>query len=251
MPHPLLRAHPLLDALAADLQQHPGAPAETDGEPARAAVAMVLRSRPESAVPGPQARGRSPQAASSGPGAEGRRSGEAVSHPPTAVPRLEVLLIQRADRDGDPWSGQVALPGGRRDPSDATLQHTAIRETLEETGLDLDADGHVLGSLDEMRPRTPVLPPIIVTPFVAVTSFAASLAISDEVAEAFWAPWTLFEDPLRVDQRPVQVRGAEWLVDSYDLGGRVIWGMTERMLRQLAERLHRLGVDLHRREGRH
>jgi 8-oxo-dGTP pyrophosphatase MutT (NUDIX family) len=190
-----------LPLLAADLRARPGQLAETDGEPARAAVAIVLRA---------------------------------------VGPALEVLLIQRAEREGDPWSGQIALPGGRRQPEDATLQDTAIRETLEETGLNLAEHGVVLGTLDELRPRTPVLPPIIVTPFVAVAPADLSLRISDELADAFWNPWSTFADPARVDESTVTVRGAPWKVTSYQLGDRVVWGMTERMLRQLAERLSTL-----------
>jgi 8-oxo-dGTP pyrophosphatase MutT (NUDIX family) len=153
---------------------------------------------------------------------------------------IEVLLILRAQREGDPWSGQVALPGGRRDPRDATLQDTAIRETLEETGIDLAAHGLVLGTLDELRPRTPHLPPIIVTPFVAVVPGELTVQISDELSDAFWAPWSTFADPARIDERTVQVRGADWKVSSYLVGERVIWGMTERMLRQLAGRMSTL-----------
>lgn len=215
MPHPLLRGHPLLPLLAADLRERPGKPAPDEGGPARAAVAIVLRAHhPPTPTTTPT--------------------------PPSATGELEVLLIQRAERPGDPWSGQVALPGGRWDAGDATLQDTAVRETLEETGIDLAARGHVLGTLDELRPRTPVLPPIIVTPYVAVVEGGLSLAPSDEVAEAFWAPWSLFADPASTEERPVIVRGAEWRVASYAVGHRVVWGMTERMLRQLAERLARL-----------
>lgn len=156
---------------------------------------------------------------------------------------LELLLIQRAEREGDPWSGQVALPGGRRSGDDATLQDTALRETLEETGIDIAAHGLVLGTLDELRPRTPVLPPIIVTPFVAILPTDLPIQISDELADAFWAPWSTFADPLRIDERTVQVRGNSWNVPSYLVGERIVWGMTERMLRQLSERIHGLGVD--------
>jgi 8-oxo-dGTP pyrophosphatase MutT (NUDIX family) len=148
-----------------------------------------------------------------------------------------VLLIQRAERHGDPWSGQIALPGGRRHPADATLQDTAVRETQEETGIDLAADGLVLGTLDEIRPRTPVLPPIIVTPFVAIVPAEVPLLLSDELADAFWVPWNTFADPAHIEESTVQVRGAAWKVDSYLVGERVVWGMTERMLRQLAERM--------------
>lgn len=196
--------------LAADLRTRPGRPEDDEGNPARAAVTIVLR-----AVPGP--------------------GSPATSH-------LELLLIQRAEREGDPWSGQVALPGGRRHAEDATLQDTAIRETLEETGIDLGAHGLLLGTLDELRPRTPVLPPIIVTPFVAVVPPDLPILISDELADAFWVPWTTFADPARIDESTVNVRGADWTVNSYRIGERVVWGMTERMLRQLAERISTLSA---------
>ena len=211
MRHPLLDSHPLLPSLAADLRARPGRLEADDGDPARAAVAIVLRSRPAASPPSHESL--------------------VTSH------ALEVLLIQRADREGDPWSGQVALPGGRRQSEDATLQDTAIRETLEETGVDLAAHGVVLGTLDELRPRTPVLPPIIVTPFVAVAPPDLPLQISDELADAFWAPWSTFADPARIDESTVTVQGAPWKVASYLVGQRIVWGMTERMLRQLAERL--------------
>ena len=207
--------------LAADLRARPGALESTDGNPARAAVAIILRTRP-------QATGQWQQ--------EPPPSHESpvTSH---EVPELEVLLIQRAERQGDPWSGQIALPGGRQDPVDATLQDTAIRETREETGIDLAANGVVLGTLDELRPRTPVLPPIIVTPFVAIVPADITIQVGDELADAFWTPWSVFADPTRIDESTVQVRGAAWRVTSYAVGERVVWGMTERMLRQLAERI--------------
>ena len=216
MRHPLLDAHPLLPLLAADLRARPGRLESDDGDPARAAVAIVLRAA--NAVPSHES--------------------PVTSHDET--PALEVLMILRAQRDGDPWSGQVALPGGRRDPSDATLQDTAVRETLEETGIDLSAEGLVLGTLDELRPRTPVLPPIIVTPYVAIAPPEFSLQISDELADAFWAPWSTFADPTVTNESTVNVRGADWKVSSYLVGERIVWGMTERILRQLAERISAL-----------
>lgn len=219
MRHPLLESHPLLPPLAADLRARPGRLESDDGNPARAAVAIVLRARPEAL----------PEAST------GTSNARFAIH--ESFPALEVLLILRADREGDPWSGQVALPGGRRQSEDATLQDTAIRETQEETGVDLAAHGLVLGTLDELRPRTPVLPPIIVTPFVAVAPPDLPLQISDELADAFWTPWSTFADPAHIDESTVTVRGASWKVASYLVGQRVVWGMTERMLRQLAERL--------------
>ncbi|HEU5170288.1 MAG TPA: NUDIX domain-containing protein, partial [Gemmatimonadales bacterium] len=76
-----------------------------------------------------------------------------------------LLLIRRAERAGDPWSGQMGLPGGRHHPGDPDLLATAIRETEEEVGLALDAS-RCIGVLDDVAPRTPDLPPIAVRPFV-------------------------------------------------------------------------------------
>lgn len=225
MRHPLLESHPILPLLAADLRARPGLVESDDGNPARAAVAIVLRASSE-------VRAQSSELAQPGHGV--------TASPSHDLKTLEVLLIQRAERHDDPWSGQIALPGGRSHPADATLQDTAVRETLEETGVDLAADGLVLGTLDEIRPRTPVLPPIIVTPYVAIAPAEALLRISDELADAFWIPWSTFADPARIDESTVQVRGADWKVNSYLIGERVVWGMTERMLRQLAVRISAL-----------
>jgi len=237
--HPLLESHPLLPLLAVDLRNRPGRLESDDGDPARAAVAIVLRatgSGQRAAIAPPSHESRVTKGEASG-----IRHQASPSHE-SPVTSLEILLIQRAVREGDPWSGQVALPGGRRDPADATLQDTAVRETREETGIDLAANGFVLGTLDEIRPRTPVLPPIIVTPFVAIVPGDVPLEISDELADAFWTPWSTFGDPARIDESTVQVRGAAWKVNSYLVGERVVWGMTERMLRQLAERMSALSA---------
>ena len=187
--------HPTLRRIRQSLSERPGALAPDDGAPKRAAVAIVLR--------------------------DGGDSG------------LELLLINRSEREGDPWSGQIALPGGRHDPTDATLQDTAVRETREETGIDLDESGIVLGTLDELRPRTPTLPSIIVTPFVAVVHGDVAIETSDEVAIAFWVPLASLGDPAMSNESEVTVRGATWRVPSYLLGGHIVWGMTERILRNL------------------
>jgi 8-oxo-dGTP pyrophosphatase MutT (NUDIX family) len=172
------------------------------------------------------------------------RAGEAVESP-EGVPRaavalvlrpgstgLDILLIKRAERDNDPWSGHVALPGGREEPSDASLEETAIRETREEIGLDLVETAEILGALDDLNPvsgpRT-----IVVRPFVAVLGTEAPLVLSDEVAAAFWVPVGAFTGPAGTSESIVRVRGVERRVASFRHGEYVIWGMTERILRQL------------------
>lgn len=150
---------------------------------------------------------------------------------------LELLLIKRAEYEGDPWSGHVALPGGRHEPHDTSLEDTAVRETREELGIDLRAEGRVLGTLDDLHPRTPVLPPILVRPYVAVLERDVPLVPSSEVAAAFWVPLRALLDPATAVEATVVVRGAERTVPSYRFGDYTIWGMTERILRDLLARL--------------
>lgn len=154
---------------------------------------------------------------------------------PRADDDLDLLLIRRATRAGDPWSGQIGLPGGGVSRGDTSLEETAIRETVEEVGLDLRAHGEVLGALDELRPRTPVLPPIIVRPFVVAVREVPSLVLSDEVAEARWVRLgELFVPEARV-QTTVEVRDLRMRVSAYRHGDFTIWGMTERILSTFEE----------------
>ena len=149
----------------------------------------------------------------------------------------ELLLIRRAEMERDPWSGQIALPGGRMESSDADLLATAVRETREETALDLATAGRVLGTLDDIHPRTPVLPPILVRPFVAVLTGEARVTPSEEVAGFEWVPFGALLDETNWGTAPVTVRTMgvqERPVFRYaDLQ---VWGMTEYMLRQLVTR---------------
>ncbi|MCB9598717.1 MAG: CoA pyrophosphatase, partial [Sandaracinaceae bacterium] len=95
----------------------------------------------------------------------------------------EILFIKRADSPGDPWSGHMAFPGGRRDPGDETLVHTARRETLEEVGLDLGAHGEILGPLDDVPTHTTGL---VVRPYVWTIVGSPELIPNREVAATEW-----------------------------------------------------------------
>lgn len=148
----------------------------------------------------------------------------------------EMLMIKRAEYEGDPWSGHVALPGGRREPHDPTLADTAVRETREETAVDIAAHGRLLGRLDDVRPRTPRLPPIVIRPFVAVVVPTVTVVPSAEVADAFWVPLAALREPARWVESTVEVPGARIRVPSFLHGRYVVWGLTERVLRQFLER---------------
>ena len=159
-----------------------------------------------------------------------REAGVALVLRPHGDTDADLLLIRRAERAGDPWSGQVALPGGRHSATDTSLEDTAVRETLEEVGLDIRANGTVLGALDDLRPRTPALPPIIVRPFVCVVPEPPPLELNYEVAASRWIPVSeLFSPNARV-QTTVEVRDLRLRVDAYVVDDYLVWGMTERIL---------------------
>lgn len=144
----------------------------------------------------------------------------------------ELLFIRRAEAPDDPWSGHIAFPGGRRDPEDATLEATVVRETREELALDLGL-GRMLGRLDELAPRSRALPPVIVRPFVAVVPPDVALSPSDEVAAAFWVPLARFRDPATRAEHVVEAHGVRARFPAYRVGDHLVWGLTERILRQL------------------
>ncbi len=154
----------------------------------------------------------------------------------------ELLLIRRAEADRDPWSGHVAWPGGRMEPGDADLAATAMRETLEETGIDLARRGRLLGTLDDIHPRTPVLPPILVRPFVGVVGSDSVLTPSREVAGFGWVPLAALMDDANWGTAPIAIRtlGVEQR-PVFRFGDFQVWGMTERMLRQLVGLLRGAG----------
>ncbi len=146
---------------------------------------------------------------------------------------LETLFIHRAVRAGDTWSGQIAFPGGRREPTDTDLLATAIRETREEIGVDLSA-AERLGVLDDLYPRTPVLPPVVVRPFVFALTQRPTITLNPEVQDAFWVPFRAFQAPgvlggITVDHPGIPPR----VLPAYTIGKHTIWGMSERILTPL------------------
>ena len=145
---------------------------------------------------------------------------------------LDILFIKRADVEGDPWSGQMALPGGRREDGDATLLSTARRETLEETGIAL-ADSDVVGVLDDLAPMTPVLPPIVVRPFVFSLPEQPQITPSGEVALHLWTP--LDELPQSTGRTDILLRGVQRSMPAFFVGPHIVWGMTHRILKSLFE----------------
>jgi len=165
-----------------------------------------------------------------------------------AGPDLEVLLIRRAIREGDPWSGHMALPGGHFSPTDADLLRTALRETREEVGLDLELGGEYLGRLDDFVPAQRF--DISVRPFVFSITSPAELALGDEVDEALWVPLLPLIGGARRTSFELVHEGRKLTLPGWDIDGRVVWGLTYRVLTLLFERLRRTGAMDSAREKR-
>ncbi len=152
---------------------------------------------------------------------------------------LEFLAIKRTESERDPWSGHMALPGGRRDPGDEDLWQTAVRETFEEVDVDLSKVGRLLGRLDDVAPRSRHIPSIAVTPFVVAVSESVDARTSSEVEQAVWLPLDVVVNEehrgtLRLDVLPDRE------FPTIEYGGHVIWGLTLSILRQLEGPLSRV-----------
>jgi len=150
---------------------------------------------------------------------------------------LSVLLVRRSEREGDPWSGHMALPGGNAERSDVDLLHTARRETLEEVGIDL-SDAELLGPLDDVSPMRSS--ELAVRPFVFAIASERAVTLSEELAEALWVSLDSLASGALKSTTEVTVRGATLRVPAHVIEQRVVWGMTfhllERFLSEVAER---------------
>ncbi len=143
----------------------------------------------------------------------------------------QVLFIERALREGDPWSGHMAFPGGRVDSGDSHPRDAAERETREEVGVALDG-AEVLGRLDDMQGhRASGHPGIVISAFVYHVPDPPRLVLNHEVREAFWFPLGELRDPERhVEYRRtgLATRFPGILVGEPER--HVVWGLTYRFL---------------------
>ena len=136
---------------------------------------------------------------------------------------LKVLLVKRATRETDPWSGHMAFPGGRRGHGDLDLMATACRETWEETGIDL-TQCSAIGPLDALH--STVRPDMCIQPFIFSCEEPPEVTLNYELMAHYWVPLEEMERSIgktRIGSREFP---------AYLVEGEAVWGLTYRMLQK-------------------
>ena len=140
---------------------------------------------------------------------------------------MKILFVKRIENPRDPWSGQIALPGGRFKGIDGNTLRSVIREVDEEVGLKLSANA-IVGMLDVISPSN--MPELNVVPYVAVLEKEDELKLGEEISYAFWAPVSeLQKSSVKVNIKS----GRPKTVKAYRYGGETIWGMTAKLIEKL------------------
>lgn len=188
-----------LDALEEAIAQHEPQRVALDGEPMRAAVAMIFEPRDDD---------------------------------------LHLFFIHRAEFAGDPWSGHMGFPGGRKDPEDRDVLRTALREVREEVGIDLDRQARLLAPLDEIQgvARGRQLP-LVISPFAFVLEAPVELCPNHEVQSTLWVPHGFLADRRNQSEMKYRVDDHDVYLPAYVFQDRTIWGLTFRMVQSLLDLL--------------
>ena len=148
----------------------------------------------------------------------------------------EMLMIQRAVKEGDPWSGHMGFPGGRKDPGDASDLCCAKRETWEEVGLDLDAYGDLICQLSDVNTGWRAdRPEMLVAPFVFVINDHPELALNHEVDDTVWIPIHFLMDDVNRARHQWEWRGETLESDAFTFDQRLIWGLSLMMIDELLD----------------
>jgi 8-oxo-dGTP pyrophosphatase MutT (NUDIX family) len=149
---------------------------------------------------------------------------------------LNILMIKRAEREGDPWSGHMAFPGGRMDREDAHGYAVAVRETREEVGLSLDREAECIGRLSDIitRPHRGLFG-MTVTPFVFRLRREVAFSPNREVAEVVWVPLEFLLDTGNRQRMVWEYKGVKIPMPCYFYGERRIWGLSLMMLDELMD----------------
>jgi 8-oxo-dGTP pyrophosphatase MutT (NUDIX family) len=157
-----------------------------------------------------------------------RRASVAVTLKDPEAP--SVLLIKRADREGDPWSGQIAFPGGKAQEGDNTLKETAIRETREEVSVNLEEDADFLGYFTPFRTHTGTLD---VFPAVFLLRKDVEVRPNEEVSSYQWVKLRKLISERSSSTTGVDMGGQTRQTPALLVDGYAIWGLTHRIISSL------------------
>ena len=173
----------------------------------------------------------------------GRRAAVALVLRDGASGGPELLFIRRAEHERDPWSGHMGFPGGRAEPADPDLEATAVRETLEETGLDLSGDGELLGTLDDVRALARGRPvDLVIAPFAFRLRSRLDGAPSHEVVSLHWLPLERLLAPETRSTLQYLYEDTVHELPCLRIEGLVIWGLTYRMFENLSSLMSESGT---------
>jgi 8-oxo-dGTP pyrophosphatase MutT (NUDIX family) len=138
---------------------------------------------------------------------------------------FQVLFVKRSEKSGDPWSGQTAFPGGKRDPEDRNLKETVVRETLEETSINLLVGCRFLGAMEPVRSTQK--PEMQILPFVVLLEKEQAIKLNEELSEYFWTPLK----ELAKHRGTARFSFGEY--PAYIIENHIIWGLTYKILQNL------------------
>ncbi len=159
-----------------------------------------------------------------------------------------LLMMQRAQRAGDPWSGHVSFPGGRVAASDASTRAAALRELQEETGFDARLGLEPMGRLsDRITREHGRARPMVISPYVYRTRCAVDLQPGLEAAALWWVPLSDLLSPARRSRITWRVAQVPLRLPCVDLDKARLWGLTLMMTDELL-RVAGLSVALHQKQ---
>jgi len=152
---------------------------------------------------------------------------------------IEILLIQRAKREGDPWSGHMAFPGGHVESEDQSILDAAIRETKEEISLDLREKATLLGPAPQLQAMAKgKWIPLVISPFLFALKEESSFSLNEEVASTHWIALDFFLSKKNRSTINYKAKGFDYPLPCYNYNGATIWGLTLRMIDEIIHHIH-------------
>ncbi len=140
---------------------------------------------------------------------------------------FQILLVKRIESPSDPWSGQMAFPGGKRDSKDRDTRETVVRETREEININLAQRCRFLGVLENIR--SSVEPKLLVAPFVVLLEHEPTIVLSRELEGYLWVSLKKLRECRGIAHFPFGE------VSAYFVEGNVVWGLTYGILEKFVQ----------------